>query len=133
MVTRISSVTRRPRQPMMGFSARKTCISALSLSCWRAGSLETSGTWRRSSPGLARFAYTPLLPPMHTQVGLGVADGGMLAAINYAGYMSGALLAAWIESPVWRQRLYSWGLPLALVITALMGLSTQFGVWALSR
>ncbi|MBW8844053.1 MAG: YbfB/YjiJ family MFS transporter [Burkholderiales bacterium] len=83
--------------------------------------------------GLARFAYTPLLPQMHTQAGLGVADGGMLAAINYAGYMSGALLAAWIESPIWRQRLYSWGLPLALVITALMGLSTQFGVWALSR
>ena len=83
--------------------------------------------------GLARFAYTPLLPQMHAQAGLGVADGGLLAAINYAGYMSGALLAAWIESPVWRQRLYVWALPLALVITALMGLSTSFGAWALSR
>ncbi|KQV47264.1 MFS transporter [Pelomonas sp. Root1217] len=83
--------------------------------------------------GLARFAYTPLLPQMQAQAGLGVADGGLLAAINYAGYMSGALLAAWIESPAWRQRLYSWGLPLALLITALMGWSTNFGVWALSR
>jgi len=83
--------------------------------------------------GLARFAYTPLLPQMHAQAGLGVADGGLLAAINYAGYMSGALLAAWIESPAWRQRLYSWGLPLAIVITALMGWSTSFGAWALSR
>ncbi|MGM9485477.1 YbfB/YjiJ family MFS transporter [Roseateles sp. NT4] len=83
--------------------------------------------------GLARFAYTPLLPLMHAQAGLGVADGGLLAAINYAGYMSGALLAAWIESPAWRQRLYVWGLPLALLITALMGWSTSFGVWALSR
>ena len=83
--------------------------------------------------GLARFAYTPLLPQMQAQAGLGVADGGLLAAINYAGYMSGALLAAWIESPTWRQRLYSWGLPLALLITALMGWSTNFGVWALSR
>lgn len=83
--------------------------------------------------GLARFAYTPLLPQMQAQAGLGVADGGLLAAINYAGYMSGALLAAWIESPVWRQRLYSWGLPLALLITALMGWSTSFGVWAVSR
>jgi predicted MFS family arabinose efflux permease len=83
--------------------------------------------------GLARFAYTPLLPQMHAQAGLGVADGGLLAAINYAGYMSGALLAAWIESPAWRQRLYVWGLPLALLITALMGWSTSFGVWAASR
>lgn len=83
--------------------------------------------------GLARFAYTPLLPQMHAQAGLGVADGGLLAAINYAGYMSGALLAAWIENPVWRQRLYVWGLPLALFITALMGWSTSFPVWALSR
>jgi len=83
--------------------------------------------------GLARFAYTPLLPQMHAQAGLGVADGGLLAAVNYAGYMSGALLAAWIENPTWRQRLYVWALPLALVITALMGLSNSFGVWALSR
>jgi predicted MFS family arabinose efflux permease len=83
--------------------------------------------------GLARFAFTPLLPPMQAQAGLGVADGGLLAAINYAGYMSGALLAAWIESPVWRRRLYVWALPLALGITALMSCSTAFGVWALSR
>lgn len=83
--------------------------------------------------GLARFAYTPLLPQMQAQAGLGVADGGLLASINYAGYMSGALLAAWIESPAWRQRLYVWALPLALLITALMACSTSFGVWALSR
>lgn len=83
--------------------------------------------------GLARFAYTPLLPRMHAQAGLGVADGGLLAAINYAGYMSGALLAAWIESPAWRHRLYTWALPLALVITALMGWSTSFAAWAMSR
>jgi predicted MFS family arabinose efflux permease len=83
--------------------------------------------------GLARFAYTPLLPQMQAQAGLGVADGGLLAAINYAGYMSGALLASCIESPVWRQRLYIWSLPLALAITALMGWSSGFAAWALSR
>lgn len=83
--------------------------------------------------GLARFAFTPLLPQMQAQAGLRVADGGLLAAISYAGYMSGALLAAWIESPVWRQRLYTVALPLSLLITALMGWSDQFAVWALSR
>ncbi|HEY0957182.1 MAG TPA: YbfB/YjiJ family MFS transporter [Roseateles sp.] len=83
--------------------------------------------------GLARFAYTPLLPQMQAQAGLGLADGGLLAAINYAGYMSGALLAAWIENPRWRHRLYSWGLPMALLVTALMGWSSSFGAWAVSR
>jgi MFS family permease len=83
--------------------------------------------------GLARFAYTPLLPQMHAQAGLGLADGGLLAAINYAGYMSGALLVAWIESPHWRRRLYLIGLPLSLVITALMALGDGFWLWAVSR
>ncbi|PZP32047.1 MAG: MFS transporter [Roseateles depolymerans] len=83
--------------------------------------------------GLARFAYTPLLPLMHAQAGLGVADGGLLAAINYAGYMSGAFLAAWIEHPRWRQRLYVWALPLSLLITALMGAGDSFALWAASR
>ncbi len=40
--------------------------------------------------GVARFSYTPLLPLMQQQAGLGVAEAGWLAAINYAGYLSGA-------------------------------------------
>ncbi|MEJ6006308.1 YbfB/YjiJ family MFS transporter [Paucibacter sp. AS339] len=83
--------------------------------------------------GLARFAYTPLLPLMQTQAGLSHLQGGWLASINYLGYMSGALLAAWMDSPALRQRLYSAGLLLSLLITALMGLSDQLWVWALSR
>ena len=54
--------------------------------------------------GLARFAYTPLLPAMQAQAGLGIDAGGWLATINYLGYMSGVLLAAWIDDPFWRQR-----------------------------
>lgn len=83
--------------------------------------------------GLARFAFTPLLALMQTQAGLSDAAGGWLAAINYMGYMSGALLASWLESPRWRHRLYSLGLCLSLVVTALMGMSDNFWVWALSR
>ncbi|WP_310385279.1 YbfB/YjiJ family MFS transporter [Roseateles sp.] len=83
--------------------------------------------------GLARFAYTPLLPLMQAQAGLSDVEGGWLASINYLGYMSGALLAAWIDDARLRQRLYSSGLVLSLIITALMGLSEHFWVWALSR
>ena len=83
--------------------------------------------------GLARFAYTPLLPLMQAQAGLSDLAGGWLAATNYLGYMSGALLAAWVDDARLRHRLYSAGLCLSLLITALMGLSGNVWLWALSR
>jgi predicted MFS family arabinose efflux permease len=83
--------------------------------------------------GLARFAYTPLLPLMQAQAGLSDRAAGALAAINYLGYMSGALLASTLEDPRWRQRLYGWGLPLALLATLLMAWSGNVWLWALSR
>lgn len=83
--------------------------------------------------GLARFAYTPLLPSLQAQTGLSDAGAGALAAINYAGYMSGALAAAWIDDVRWRHRLYSMGLWMALLTTAAMALSTWIPAWALWR
>ncbi len=83
--------------------------------------------------GVARFAYTPLLPLMQQQAGLGVAAAGWLAAINYAGYLSGALIASRISSLVLKDRLYRIGMVLAIVSTLVMGLSTNLVVWAISR
>ena len=83
--------------------------------------------------GVARFAYTPLLPLMQHQAGLGVAAAGWLAAINYAGYLSGALIATLISDLVLKDRLYRIGMVLAIVTTAMMGMSTDFTVWAVSR
>jgi predicted MFS family arabinose efflux permease len=83
--------------------------------------------------GVARFAYTPLLPLMQQQAGLGVADAGWLAAINYLGYLSGALIASRIDSLVLKDRLYRIGMVVAVASTALMALSTDVVVWAVSR
>ncbi len=83
--------------------------------------------------GVARFAYTPLLPLMQHQAGLGVAAAGWLAAINYAGYLSGALIATMISDMVLKDRLYRIGMILAILSTAMMGMTTDFTVWALSR
>jgi predicted MFS family arabinose efflux permease len=83
--------------------------------------------------GVARFAYTPLLPLMQQQAGLGVAEAGWLAAINYAGYLSGALIASRISSLLLKDRLYRVGMVLAIVSTLVMGLSTNVVVWAISR
>ena len=83
--------------------------------------------------GLARFAYTPLLPSLQTQTGLTDAAAGGLAAVNYAGYMSGALAATWIDDVRWRHWLYSAGLWMALVTVAAMALTTWMPAWALIR
>ena len=83
--------------------------------------------------GVARFAYTPLLPLMQQQAGLGLAEGGWLAAINYAGYLSGALIASLISDLQLKDRLYRIGMILAIASTLMMGLTTDLWVWLASR
>lgn len=83
--------------------------------------------------GIARFAYTPLLPVMQEQTGLGIAAGGWLAAINYLGYLCGAVIASLISSLVLKDRLYRIGLILAVLTTAGMGLTENVYVWGLLR
>jgi len=83
--------------------------------------------------GLARFAYTPLLPSLQAQTGLTDAAAGGLAAINYAGYITGALATAWIDDVRWRHRMYSMGLWVAILTTAAMALTDWMPAWALWR
>jgi predicted MFS family arabinose efflux permease len=83
--------------------------------------------------GVARFAYTPLLPLMQQQAGLGLAAGGWLAALNYAGYLCGAVAASMISDLILKDRLYRIGLVLAVASTVVMGMSTELWVWAASR
>jgi len=83
--------------------------------------------------GIARFAYTPLLPLMQEQAGLGVAEGGWLAAINYLGYLSGAIIASLISDIVLKDRLYRLGLLLGLATTVGMGLTDSLWLWATMR
>jgi predicted MFS family arabinose efflux permease len=83
--------------------------------------------------GVARFAYTPLLPLMQQQAGLGTAEGGWLAAVNYTGYLSGAILASLISNMVLKDRLYRLGLIVAVATTAGMAVAENFWLWAAMR
>ena len=83
--------------------------------------------------GVARFAYTPLLPLMRSQAGLGIEAGGWLAAANYAGYLVGVVGVGRITSLAVKDRLYRMAMVVAVFSTVMMGLSTHEGVWALSR
>jgi len=83
--------------------------------------------------GIARFAYTPLLPLMQEQAGLGISEAGWLASINYMGYLCGALLSSLINNLIVKDRLFRLGLIVALITTAGMGLTDNFWLWSLFR
>jgi len=65
--------------------------------------------------GIARFAYTPLLPVMLDQTFLNDASGGWLATINYMGYMTGVFIAASISDLKLKDTLYRLGLIVAIL------------------
>ena len=83
--------------------------------------------------GIARFAYTPLLPIMQQQAGLGISEAGWLAAINYMGYLCGAITASLISDLVLKDRLYRLGLVVALLTTIGMGLTENIWIWSALR
>ncbi len=83
--------------------------------------------------GIARFAYTPLIPIMQNQTNLNDFSAGWLAAINYAGYMCGALIAASVSDLLFKDTLYRIGLITAIVTTIGMALADNVWLWAAMR
>ncbi|MCW8886018.1 MAG: YbfB/YjiJ family MFS transporter [Motiliproteus sp.] len=83
--------------------------------------------------GVARFSYTPLLPIMAQQAGLGAADGGWLATYNYIGYILGALIAASVSDLQLKDRLYRCGIIVAIVTTVGMGMTENLWLWGILR
>jgi predicted MFS family arabinose efflux permease len=83
--------------------------------------------------GIARFAYTPLLPIMLEQAGLGLSEGGWLTAVNYLGYLCGAITTSLINNLVLKDRLYRIGLVVAVISTLGMGLTENIWLWSFYR
>lgn len=83
--------------------------------------------------GIARFAYTPLLPLMLEQTDLNISGGGWLAAFNYTGYLVGALIASRVRELRTKDRLYRLYLLLAVATTALMAWTENIWLWAFLR
>jgi MFS family permease len=83
--------------------------------------------------GVGRFAYTPLLPLMQHEFGFSAAMAGGLAALNFAGYLLGALLFVLLPISRHRVRLLQICLALSVGTTAAMGLSTTPVGWGALR
>jgi len=81
--------------------------------------------------GIGRFAFTPILPMMQEDAGLSVAEGGWLAASNYAGYLLGALSATGFRLS--RLVAIMVGLSTIGVTTLAMGLGDNFVAWNVLR
>ncbi len=75
--------------------------------------------------GVARFAYTSLLPSMLNDESLSLTFSGVLASINYVGYLSGALFAIFIKDINTKVKYFRLGLFLCVITTIIMGLTTH--------
>lgn len=80
--------------------------------------------------GIGRFAYTPILLAMERGAHLTIDLAGVLASVNYAGYLIGALLAAAIPVGPLHRRLVLGSLVAVILTTVLMAETTHVVVWA---
>lgn len=76
--------------------------------------------------GIGRFLYTPLLPLMLKEYGLRPDQAGLLASLNYVGYLVGAFSAGPLCHRFREYRVLAAGLVLSCITTAATGLFTDF-------
>lgn len=82
--------------------------------------------------GVARFVFTSLLPPMLDDF-ITISFAGILASINYAGYLSGSLFSIFIKDIHSKVRFFKIGLVLCVITSLLLGISENNIVWAVAR
>ena len=72
--------------------------------------------------GIGRFAYTPILPFMISEVGFGATEGGLIASWNFIGYCIGSLIPI---LPFFNGRIKIWffgAVAASIITTGCMGL-----------
>lgn len=80
--------------------------------------------------GIGRFAFTPLLPMMQDDAGVSLAQGGVLAAANYLGYLLGAM---WAMRPAPAALVIRLSIAIVAAATLAMGFSHGMAVWLVLR
>lgn len=72
--------------------------------------------------GVARFAFTPILPAMQAATGLGTDGAGLLASLSYLGYFVGAVAAGLVPHGPVRTAIFRLALLVNIASTAAMGI-----------
>ena len=83
--------------------------------------------------GVARFSYTSLLPSMLADNTLSLTFSGILASINYVGYLSGSIFAIFIKDINTKVKYFRLGIILCILTTIIMGVTTNEILWLLGR
>ena len=79
--------------------------------------------------GIGRFVYTPVLPFMEEALGLTKPQAGIIASVNFLGYLLGALAAAWSALPGGRRGWLLGALAVSAVTTGAMGLTASMAMF----
>lgn len=82
--------------------------------------------------GVARFVFTSLLPPMLENF-LTITFAGILASINFAGYLSGSIFATLIKDINTKVKYFRLGLIISVLSSFILAFSQNEIVWAVSR
>ncbi len=82
--------------------------------------------------GVARFVFTSLLPPMLENY-LTISFAGVLASINYVGYLAGSIFAVFIKDINTKVKFFRFGMFLCFITTLMLGVTTSDTIWIISR
>ena len=83
--------------------------------------------------GVARFSYTSLLPSMLEDQTLSLTFSGVLASLNYVGYLSGSIFAIFIKDINTKVKYFRIGTVLCILTTLIMGITTNDILWSIGR
>ncbi len=82
--------------------------------------------------GVARFVFTSLLPPM-LEERLDVTFAGILASVNFAGYLAGSIFAIFIKDINAKVKYFRIGIVICLLTTIVLGTTNNDMLWLVSR
>lgn len=85
------------------------------------------------SMGIARYSLTPMIPHMKAQLDLNEFGVGLLAGINYWGYLSGLFIVWLVGDLRVKDFFYRYGLVVAALATVVMAAHESPVVWYASR
>jgi len=82
--------------------------------------------------GIARFAFTPVLPLMQSDFGFTDSVSGALASINYLGYLLGAFYAKFLSGKKHTHKFFIYSIIASLLLVALMYIPS-YPLWYVMR